>query len=1580
MATLSHTESRRLYSWWWDSHMSPKNSKWLKENLEDMDSKVKAMIRIIEEDAESFAKRAEMFYKRRPELMNLVEELYRGYRALAERYDHANGALRQAHQTMAEAFPDQIPFELDDEISSTSVYESDLHNLDMPDPLISALLGPTDLRKDTKVGEEALQKEISRLLLENQDLKSQIASQSKRGDEAESAVLGLKETLSESEAENEIVLSNLKAELCQTQEELKKLKDEVQTAVNSLSNAGERSLMLEKENQSLQTKVHELKQEQQEEHNEKQAELEKLRISIQEEHLQRMQAEMACLTLAKMLEESQEKLRNLVLEIQGEVGRLKDMETNEVRVEEEIKKIREENRMLNDENRSSTDRIIDLQDQIIFLKDVRGKLEDKVSLHVEEKKVLQKEISRLKEDKADLERRHSFITKQIEDVNSNVESLQKLVQELRDGNMKLKYIIKNHEDLEVHVEILKHLEMSEKNVILINSLSVANTELEVLRKQKKTLEDSCVYLHSKISTHQSERVLLVSKIETISQNMEKMSAQNIFLDNSLCDTNVELEGLREKLKDLEESCQHLCDRNSVLLYEKESLVSKVESISKTLENLESKYEELEGKYLNLEREKDLTFHQVTEVQELMRQEREECKNLVHSSKGQLSALEKQICLLQEGGRRREEYLEVEQQKIINAQIEVFILQRCLCDMKENNLILSVELQKHQEKSMCAEKQNLELTGKLTNWISLILKVLNLDHKYGSLDGMKDDLALQLILHEISYLLNRVSDAQDVKQNHILEKSIVTLLQHYGQEVADLRSEKNILKQEFQTKTKEMSLLLSEKQELLKINEQFSQENQASYEKVAEVQDEMKLLVDRLSDLQESRSSLQSEITKLQEDNSSLSSTLHDIREKEKSLKEEYFVILEEATTMEHFNGILKSVCYEKALNLLSLCNEFDSLHESMNKIYQELRLMNEKIDALQVENNHLKTSVGSMNNCNSAKFEGDLNAEQGMSDQLNGQINTEEGSVTLKHRDVSQANQMIRQAQFVNLELRRNLEGVKVVREELEKNITNLSENSGNIETEISSLHKENKMLREELHNLQGELEELRGKRKNLTFEQQKGMEVVESCTAEISTLLSNIQFATINAALFREKVLELIMTCENFEISAMVERQVLKEEATRRNLYVDVLKEKLSAIKVQNRRLKVDKNGDFTLLGSSQNNAADLSGQTVALKKGLLSSNKLENEVNILTSFQLFNYSDKLSEYHNAITPARNLELQQLFATIKALKKMAMDTGIHLEHEILDFSSTLSAAQKQIEMLKLKEILHDDFDEVNYKQMLKDIQLDLIQNSSESSNSGFSFEEGKKGNSDEPNDQMLESWRIVGQDGDSYTQESPEVSMLHNIEHVEIDTMEISKGRLSCDLLSEKELCVDRQELSKKVGIETRHEWNKRVIERLSSDTQRLLVLQASIQELKTNIESSEEHSSTSCFELDNVEGKLKEAEGTIFELIDTNKKLIKNAEDLTASPDNLSGENLSLSSRNQRKILERARKMSEKIGRLELELQKIQDILLKLEEEHANKRTKTAPRKSKVLLVDYLYGRRGSRRPNKTPCGCLRLTPEED
>ncbi|RDX76800.1 Protein NETWORKED 4A [Mucuna pruriens] len=92
---MRRLESRKSHSWWWDSHISPKNSKWLSENLEEMDRSVKRMLKLIEEDADSFAKKAEMYYQKRPELVALVEEFYRVYRALAERYDHVTIELRK---------------------------------------------------------------------------------------------------------------------------------------------------------------------------------------------------------------------------------------------------------------------------------------------------------------------------------------------------------------------------------------------------------------------------------------------------------------------------------------------------------------------------------------------------------------------------------------------------------------------------------------------------------------------------------------------------------------------------------------------------------------------------------------------------------------------------------------------------------------------------------------------------------------------------------------------------------------------------------------------------------------------------------------------------------------------------------------------------------------------------------------------------------------------------------------------------------------------------------------------------------------------------------------------------------------------------------------------------------------------------------------------------------------------------------------------------------------------------------------------------------------------------------------------
>ncbi|PPS20141.1 hypothetical protein GOBAR_AA00433 [Gossypium barbadense] len=80
-----------------------------------MEQQVKAVLKLLDEEGDSFARRAEMYYKRRPELIHFVEESYRAYRALAERYDHLSTELQNANSTIASVFPEQLHFAMEDE-------------------------------------------------------------------------------------------------------------------------------------------------------------------------------------------------------------------------------------------------------------------------------------------------------------------------------------------------------------------------------------------------------------------------------------------------------------------------------------------------------------------------------------------------------------------------------------------------------------------------------------------------------------------------------------------------------------------------------------------------------------------------------------------------------------------------------------------------------------------------------------------------------------------------------------------------------------------------------------------------------------------------------------------------------------------------------------------------------------------------------------------------------------------------------------------------------------------------------------------------------------------------------------------------------------------------------------------------------------------------------------------------------------------------------------------------------------------------------------------------------------------------
>ncbi|EOA19632.1 hypothetical protein CARUB_v10002982mg, partial [Capsella rubella] len=78
--------------WWWigGNHNTSNSSPWLNSTLSDLDAKTKEMLRVIDEvddEADSFVKRAKIYHEKKPELLAMIEDLYRSHRSLAHKHD-----------------------------------------------------------------------------------------------------------------------------------------------------------------------------------------------------------------------------------------------------------------------------------------------------------------------------------------------------------------------------------------------------------------------------------------------------------------------------------------------------------------------------------------------------------------------------------------------------------------------------------------------------------------------------------------------------------------------------------------------------------------------------------------------------------------------------------------------------------------------------------------------------------------------------------------------------------------------------------------------------------------------------------------------------------------------------------------------------------------------------------------------------------------------------------------------------------------------------------------------------------------------------------------------------------------------------------------------------------------------------------------------------------------------------------------------------------------------------------------------------------------------------------------------------
>ncbi|XP_076955000.1 protein NETWORKED 1A-like [Bidens hawaiensis] len=555
MACSLTSESRRLYSWWWDSHISPKNSKWLQENLADMDTKVKSMIKLIEEDADSFARRAEMYYKKRPDLIKLVEEFYRAYRALAERYDYATSELRHAQKSLLAAFPDQEPFTLPEDISlivtDAQNYESfDLQLFEKDECEVERLkkaVADLIIEKDSLF----LQYQFSLEKLSNADDELNQARERSRileekANKAEKEVHMLKETLDlTKQMKHPETISDLEEKINEMNKKIVVTKEEAKMFSEQAVQAG-------MEVEKLKTNVLELT-------NEKEG----LRVLYLEWHEKSHALELE-------ISSARSDVQRLTNEILNSTKKLKHVEEIFVHLETSNQSLKMENMLKDQELSDRHNELKNTKVEFAGLKQIKERLEKEAALQSGQGTGMQKEIFDLKEEIIKLNTSYSSLTGQLEltrlhkSVQKRLEALenrfmhfekeQELKEQLDEAvisqfeNFILHNLIKEveEENYRLSIENQKHIEASKLADKLISELEAEileqQVEEELLLVEVENLRAGVYHVFLSLGTESNPAKIsvkdIISNIKELKHNLSKEEddKQRILIENTIIST------------------------------------------------------------------------------------------------------------------------------------------------------------------------------------------------------------------------------------------------------------------------------------------------------------------------------------------------------------------------------------------------------------------------------------------------------------------------------------------------------------------------------------------------------------------------------------------------------------------------------------------------------------------------------------------------------------------------------------------------------------------------------------------------------------------------------------------------------------------------------------------------------------------------------------------------------------------------------------------------------------------------------------------------------------------------------------
>ncbi|KAG4943672.1 Protein NETWORKED 1D [Glycine max] len=473
-------------------------------------------------------------------------------------------------------------------------------------------------------------------------------------------------------------------------------------------------------------------------------------------------------------------------------------------------------------------------------------------------------------------------------------------------------------------------------------------------------------------------------------------------------------------------------------------------------------------------------------------------------------------VLQEDADYQKKEFEEELDRAAHAQMEIFILHKCIQGSEQKNFSLLVESQRLLESSKLSDR----LVSKLendnvqkqvdVNSLSEKIKILRI----GLLQALKtldvnSEPWCDGIIEEDQELLNHIHGKLQETQNSFqvaIENSVlVAFLGQLKLKAEKLLTERDSLDKELRTQSKQFLALQAEVQKILEKNQELKLTISKGEGKMEVMTTEIENLCKQLLDLKEDHQNIKEESCKTFEEKNSLMKRFWDLGEEKSKLEEEICIMIHDTIAQSNLSLLYQNIVLEKLQALKELSKDLDRLCSVNTDLEEKLKIMMGKLEDVQMENSDLKESLIVSSN--------ELKLVQSVNDQLNCQIRNGKELLSQKENEILEAAKM------------------------------------------FSTLHDEKTELQRLVEDLKSKYD---GARVILEDQASQILKLSSDKDTQATTLYTRLQISAVNETLFEEKVRELADACED-----------LDRRSNFKGMESETLKERVNKLEGENGRLR---------------------------------------------------------------------------------------------------------------------------------------------------------------------------------------------------------------------------------------------------------------------------------------------------------------------------------------------------------------------------------------------------------------------------